>query len=232
VAIVDHSTEGETARQVDAKSSASCGWFSYQRPLRDAPAEPEMIGAKMRFRTSRVLLMPMFVATGLTAAAFAAPISAHDDGRHGSGLTGAQREVIRDATKHFKDVNVAIAAGYVPTEDCVAAPGLGGMGYHYVNPVLAADAKVDPTLPEILVYYRDSNNRLKLGSVEYFVADADQNLATDGDRPTLMGHPFEGPMPGHSPDMPVHYDLHAWVFKSNPLGNLATWNPEISCPAP
>ncbi len=44
-----------------------------------------------------------------------------------------------------------------------------------------------------------------------------------------MGHPFEGPMPGHEPGMPVHYDLHAWVFTDNPSGNLAAWNPKITC---
>ena len=145
-------------------------------------------------------------------------------------LTGPQRDVIRAATRQYRDVNVALAAGYVPTEACAALPGVGGMGYHYVNPALIGDAKVDPTMPEILVYYRDGRGRLKLGSVEYFVADADQDLSTDGDRPTLMGHPFDGPMPGHEPGMPAHYDLHVWVYLSNPLGELAPWNPNVTCP--
>lgn len=65
--------------------------------------------------------------------------------------------------------------------------------------------------------------------VEYFKADADQDLATDGDRPSLYGHPFEGPMPGHEPGMPVHFDLHVWLYRSNPLGMLSTWNPNVKC---
>jgi hypothetical protein len=39
-------------------------------------------------------------------------------------------------------------------------------------------------------------------------------------------------MPGHEPGMPVHYDLHAWVYLDNPLGELAVWNPNVTCPAP
>jgi hypothetical protein len=172
-------------------------------------------------------------AAGIAASATIA--NAHGDEPHGeepAELTGPQRKVIRDATRQFRDVDVALAAGYVPTEACAALPGVGGMGYHYVNPGLIGDARVDPTMPEILLYYRDDRGRLKLGGVEYFVADADQDLATDGDRPTLMGHAFDGPMPGHEPGMPVHYDLHAWVYLDNPSGDLAAWNPNLTCPTP
>jgi hypothetical protein len=27
----------------------------------------------------------------------------------------------------------------------------------------------------------------------------------------------------------VHYDLHAWLFKDNPLGMFAPTNPDVSC---
>ena len=65
--------------------------------------------------------------------------------------------------------------------------------------------------------------------VEYFRADADQDLRTDADRPSLFGHAFDGPMPGHEPGMPVHDDLHVWLFRANPDGQLAAWNPRVSC---
>lgn len=151
-------------------------------------------------------------------------------GNHDGGLTGAQRSVIREATRQFRDVDTAIAAGYVPAESCAELPGVGTMGYHFVNPALAADAKVDPTMPEILVYNKTSDGRFRLDAVEYFVADADQDITTDADRPTLMGHPFEGPMDGHEAGMPIHYDLHAWVYRHNPNGELSAWNPNLSCP--
>ena len=71
---------------------------------------------------------------------------------------------------------------------------------------------------------------MKLVAVEYFSVDADQDLATAGDRPSVLGHPFDGPMPGHTPTMPIHYDLHVWVAENNPAGVFAQWNPAISCP--
>jgi hypothetical protein len=146
-------------------------------------------------------------------------------------LSGAQRQVIREATRQFRDVDTAIEAGYLPSEACAEAPGLGAMGYHFVNPPLIGDGTVDPALPEVLLYAPASSGTLRLVGVEYMVVDADQDLATDEDRPNLMGHAFEGPMEGHEPGMPVHYDLHAWVFTNNPDGNLASWNPAISCPS-
>jgi len=144
-------------------------------------------------------------------------------------LTGPQRAVLLDATRRFRDVENAIAAGYLPTKDCVP-----GMGFHYVKPALAGDPTIDPTLPEVLVYTPAAGGTVRLAALEYFRADADQNLKTDDDRPTLFGHPFNGPMPGHPlppgmPPMPIHYDLHVWLYQANPSGVLATTNPEVGC---
>jgi hypothetical protein len=36
-------------------------------------------------------------------------------------------------------------------------------------------------------------------------------------------------MPGHNPTMPVHYDLHVWIWKANPSGLFAPFNPALSC---
>ena len=41
-----------------------------------------------------------------------------------------------------------------------------------------------------------------------------------------------GPMEGHEPFIPqqfVNYDLHAWIFKPNPIGMFAATNPEVKC---
>jgi hypothetical protein len=169
----------------------------------------------------------LFAAALMSAAVPVGAAGAHS--RDNGELTRAQRTVIREATRQFRDVDTAIAAGYVPTDSCAELPGVGTMGYHFLNPALAGDAKVDPTTPEILVYNKTSNGRYRLDAVEYFVADADQDPATDADRPTLMGHRFDGPMEGHEPGMPIHYDLHAWVYHSNPAGELSAWNPTINC---
>lgn len=29
--------------------------------------------------------------------------------------------------------------------------------------------------------------------------------------------------------LPAFYSLHAWVWKANPSGDFAMWNPEVSC---
>ena len=46
---------------------------------------------------------------------------------------------------------------------------------------------------------------------------------------SVLGQTFDGPMPGHNPQMPWHYDLHAWVVESNPAGTFSMFNPSISC---
>jgi hypothetical protein len=73
---------------------------------------------------------------------------------------------------------------------------------------------------------------VKLVRVEYWKRDADQNLAIAGDRPSLFGQPFDGPVLGHGAPgvMPIHYDLHVWVAEENPSGVFAMFNPEVSCP--
>jgi hypothetical protein len=133
------------------------------------------------------------------------------------------------ATAQYHDVDAALAAGYVPVGACTEVPGLGAMGIHYLNPAFASDSVIDAAKPELLLYLPKPGGRLVLVGVEYFKADADQNLSTDGDRPTLAGVPFDGPMEGHEPGMPIHYDLHAWVWRHNPSGSLAQFNPKISC---
>ncbi len=152
-------------------------------------------------------------------------------GTDSTRLSGQQRRVIHEATEQYRHLDVALADGYVPVGECVEVPDTGGMGYHYLHPQLASDDVIDPVRPELLVYHEDRKGRLRLGAVEYFVADADQNLETDDDRPSLFGeYSFDGPMAGHEPDMPIHYDLHVWLYRSNPAGQLEAWNPKVSCP--
>lgn len=131
----------------------------------------------------------------------------------------------RAATARYHDEAAAIAAGYQHTDECVAAPP-GAMGYHYVSPTLFDP--LDVTRPGAVLYAPGPHGR-RLVAVEYFVVDRDQNPATDDDRPSLFGQPFDGPMPGHFPGMPVHYDLHVWLWAHNPDGMFAQWNPSISC---
>ena len=150
-------------------------------------------------------------------------------GTTGSAAQPAARDdrgvtAVRNATAKFHDVDVALAAGYVPVSHCEELPGTGAMGIHYLHPDLAADHRLVPTQPEVLLY-EPTEDGLVLVGVEYFVAEE----AVRGSAPSVLGRRLNGPMAGHSPQMPTHYDLHLWVWRDNPDGLSADWNPAVSC---
>ena len=129
---------------------------------------------------------------------------------------------VRKATAKYHDVNAALADGYLATPVCGAHPTDGGMGYHYIKPALAGDLVSDALEPELLLY-APTPDGLKLVAVEYFQAAVGQP------QPTLFGQAFDGPMPGHEPGMPEHYDLHVWLWEHNPAGMFAPWNSNVTC---
>jgi len=139
---------------------------------------------------------------------------------------------VRRATEKFHDVDKAIAAGYVATPTCTFAPGIGGMGYHYINFSLVMDPAINLTSPEVLLY-EETGNGLKLVGVEYFlpIGAPDAPIPNPAPpAPVLFGRAFDGPMLGHEAGMPPHYDLHVWVWQANPDGMFAQFNPNVICP--
>lgn len=122
-------------------------------------------------------------------------------------------------------VELAQASGYVEASPCIP-----GEGAHYIKPAFAQDAVLSPSEPELLMFALGPDQRLELVGLEYWRADSDGDKSTASDRPTLFGHAFDGPMDGHGPGMPVHYDLHVWLGRTNPDGLFAVPNPSISCP--
>lgn len=166
-------------------------------------------------------LLPLIALAGLALAGAGIVVA-------GDGSLSPELREVRAAVARFHSVDQALAAGYVPDSQCVESPA-GAMGLHFVKPALLGPG-LDPLNPEILLYIPGADGSLKLVAVEYFQADADQDLSTSGDRPFLFGQGFDGPMPGHTPQMPIHYDLHVWVAEANPAGVFAQWNPAIACP--
>jgi hypothetical protein len=166
-----------------------------------------------------------FFAAGALAVALAASLGS------ASAETPAPGRLLPElhsATSRYHSVEQAKRAGYSGVgEPCVSSP-LGTMGYHFTNQALMADDTLDPLRPEILIY-APKDGALRLVAVEYWKRDADGDLATADDRPTILGQAFQGPMPGHNPSMPVHYDLHVWIHESNPAGTFALFNSSISC---
>lgn len=133
----------------------------------------------------------------------------------------------RAALSKYQDVIAAVHDGYLSTVGCVEYPE-GGMGIHFVNTALIGPVP-DPMRPPILLY-EPVGDKLVLVGAEWFVP-----LATGvKEHPRLFGQPFDGPMDGHTPLQPAslrHYDLHAWLFKRNPLGMFKRANPDVKCPA-
>jgi hypothetical protein len=107
---------------------------------------------------------------------------------------------------------------------CFDDPKAGGMGVHYVKDI---DATVSVTNPEALVYEVGPNGTTKLVGLEYivpeeFVENAGGEIVN---LPTLFGHNFH-----KHKYLPV-YILHAWVWRSNPNGMFADFNPRVrACP--
>jgi len=133
---------------------------------------------------------------------------------------------IRSATKTFRKIEAVKAAGYslVPDLDhCFDNPGVGGMGYHYIN-TASLDTTLDLLKPEAIVYAPDKKGKLQLAAVEYIVP-AEPWDAEHSELPMLLGQHFH-----LNEDLGV-YVLHAWVWKKNPSGVFEDWNPKVSCPA-
>jgi hypothetical protein len=131
---------------------------------------------------------------------------------------------VRDATAQFHRPEAAQAAGYdlVPGLDhCFNNPGVGGMGYHYIN-VGILDTTVELSRPEAMVY-TPSPNGLQLGAVEYIVPATPWDEA-NSEPPQLLGQSF------HLNTNLGVYVLHAWIWKNNPSGMFEDWNPNVSCP--
>jgi hypothetical protein len=180
----------------------------------------------------------LILAAGVVATAGAA-LAAIAPAVAGDGSLSPELQAVRAAVARYHSVEQALKDGYVfeADEPCVSSPPApspfdgshGAMGIHVANPALLGDPAIDPLRPELLLYVPKANGELELVGVEYWKADADQNLGTSGDRPSLFGQQFQGPMPGHNPTMPIHYDLHAWVAETNPNGVFAQFNSALSC---
>ncbi|HEV8456007.1 MAG TPA: hypothetical protein VGQ24_14000 [Gemmatimonadales bacterium] len=143
---------------------------------------------------------------------------------------------VRSALRKYEDPYVAIHDGYFSTLGCIVieqagpaghVPYLpGGMGVHFLNLSLLGPVP-DPNKPQVLIYEPDGA-KLRLVAAEWFIP---LSTGVKG-RPTLWGRAFDGPMMGHPPLLPMeltHYDLHVWLYKTNPFGTFAPTNPEVTC---
>ena len=162
---------------------------------------------------------------------------------------------VRAAAERYRNVEAALAAGYVPAPGgaCETAEGmglpasLGAMGVHYFRPdMLGITVPPNPRVngngthtdfldPAILIYEPQADGTMELVAVENLVFEAAWRESGRTARPTFHGVPYE-----HMADDPAtphdeahhfepHFDRHVWLFRDNPNGVFAPFNPNVSC---
>lgn len=189
------------------------------------------------------LAVPLQVSAQTTMEWLVLKSSAQANAASGGDCTGECQEQLaraKAATAQYHNEAKALEDGFISTFHCVEAPGLGAMGIHYINPLRMMDTSVDASRPEALLFIRQNDGKMRLVGLEY-VAPVMSNGAPwfggannpppviDNPAPTLFGRSFDGPMPGHGPGEPWHYDLHVWAWRDNPRGLFFPFNPKLSC---
>jgi hypothetical protein len=199
--------------------------------------------------------MKTVIATSLVALSLAASASSLSAQVALAARTEPDLAVVRASTDRFRDVDVALAEGYIrdpmnlcDTAEMMGRPAeLGVMGIHYVRPdLLGITAPPNPrvngtgthtdfTRPAILIYEPQADGSLELVAVENLVFIAAWEAAGNTGRPTFMGREFD--RMEDDPSTPVdeahmfepHYDLHVWLYRENPNGLFAQFNPNATC---
>ncbi|MET9319945.1 hypothetical protein ABZX75_07070 [Streptomyces sp. NPDC003038] len=137
-------------------------------------------------------------------------------------------DIARFASGAFHAPELAVEAGFVATNECVrdTQGGQGGTGYRYVN--RDNIGSLHPGRPAAVLYATDKEGVRQLVAVEYIVVDPDNDPDTVTP-PKLFGRTFDGPITNVD-GLPVHYSLHVWLWKHNPSGLFAPYNPSVTCP--
>jgi hypothetical protein len=162
---------------------------------------------------------------------------------------------VRAATSRFRNVEAALAEGYVrdPGDMCDTAAmmgrpaALGGMGIHFFRPdLLGIKGPPDPRVdgdgthtdfrkPSILIYEPRADGSLELVAVENLVFKKAWHSAGNEGPPTFHGVEYDDMAddPATAVDeahmFEPHYDRHVWLYRPNPAGMFAQFNPTVTC---
>jgi len=168
-------------------------------------------------KPGRWVLGVVVASSGVLAAAAFASAAPKD------GLDRADLAAVRQATVQYHDAAVAdTEGGYDLLDVCFDDKDAGtGMGYHLVQGI--NDTHLDPLRPEALVYEPTADGHPgHLVAVEYIVP-----MSLSSTPPEVMG------MPLHANEGLGLWVLHAWVWRGNPDGVMADFNPNVDlCPEP
>jgi hypothetical protein len=165
-------------------------------------------------------------------------------------------EQVREATERFQDIEVALAEGYIrdPSNTCETADMMGlpveagAMGIHYFRPdLLGITAPPNPRVdgngthtdflnPSVLIYEPQADGSLELIAVENLVFQEAWHAAGEEQPPAFHGVVYEtmvdDPATAEIDEAHMfapHYDRHVWIYRENPNGVFAQFNPAVSC---
>jgi hypothetical protein len=164
-------------------------------------------------------------------------------------------EEVRHVTERFRDVAVAIAEGYIrdPMNLCETAEMMGrpasqgAMGIHFLRPdllgitappsprVVGTGTHTDFRKPSILIYEPQADGSLQLVAVENLVFAAAWRAAGHTEPPSFHGVKWDSMIddPATAVDeahmFEPHFDRHVWIYRENPNGVFAQFNPAVSC---
>ena len=127
---------------------------------------------------------------------------------------------MRAATAKYHDIQNALNDGFAFRVPC-GAPGEGDepVGAIYTKPTHVRDGKIDPALPDGLIY-EPTPDGPRLVGVELLMPYA---LWPSAEPPTFVGTPFM------REDEPHAFALHVWIWLNNPNGMFAESNPRVTC---
>lgn len=204
-------------------------------------------------RPYATILMAALLGAGAPLATHAqAPVS-RDGAAGGMESTIA---AVRAATERFRDVSVALAEGYIqdPSGMCITSAmeglprQLGAMGVHYFRPDVLGITGVEPRVsgvgthtdflsPSVLIYEPQADGSLELVAVENLVWAGAWKEAGNTAAPEFEDNEFyymqDNPLTeaDEAHGFEPHYELHMWVYRENPSGLFAPFNPGVSCHA-
>jgi hypothetical protein len=162
---------------------------------------------------------------------------------------------IRRATEKYRDIEVAIAEGYMrdPANMCETAEmmgqpkEMGAMGIHYFRPdLLGITAPPNPRVdgagthtdflnPAILIYEPQADGSLELIAVENLVFAKSWKEAGNDAPPSFHGIAYDtmrndpATAVDEAHNFEPHHDRHVWLYRENPNGVFAQYNPRVTC---
>jgi hypothetical protein len=163
---------------------------------------------------------------------------------------------VREATERFQNIEVALAEGYIrdPSNTCETADMMGlpaeagAMGIHYFRPdLLGITAPPNPRVdgagthtdflnPGVLIYEPQADGSLELIAVENLVFQEAWHAAGNEQPPAFHGVAYEtmvdDPATAEIDEAHMfepHYDRHVWLYRENPNGVFAQFNPAVTC---